>query len=80
MVVAPRFASSVYVDNLFDGMIFFVEPEDRESGMEATATLRSSTRECLDGENISSVHGTPYRVNESHSAPLLSPSTLIALA
>ncbi|RAK72507.1 uncharacterized protein BO72DRAFT_531812 [Aspergillus fijiensis CBS 313.89] len=40
--VAPSLASPVFMDALFDGMVFFVEPKVRDGGVEAVASLRRS--------------------------------------
>ncbi|BCR91479.1 uncharacterized protein ACHE_70322S [Aspergillus chevalieri] len=46
--VAPIFASPVFMESLFDGMIYFVEPKAKDNGIEAVACMRSSTWEFLD--------------------------------
>ncbi|RAH81393.1 hypothetical protein BO86DRAFT_273235, partial [Aspergillus japonicus CBS 114.51] len=43
----PVLASPVFMDALFDGMVYFVEPRVRDGGMEAVASLRRSTWELL---------------------------------
>ncbi|OGM49934.1 hypothetical protein ABOM_001582 [Aspergillus bombycis] len=46
--VAPTFASPIFMDTLFDGMVFFVEPKVKDGSVEVVASLRSSTWESLD--------------------------------
>lgn len=46
--VAPIFASPVLMESLFDGMIIFMEAKANDRGVEAVATMKSSTWEFLD--------------------------------
>ncbi|RAH71402.1 uncharacterized protein BO66DRAFT_470553 [Aspergillus aculeatinus CBS 121060] len=46
--VAPSLASPVFMDALFDGMVYFVEPKVRDGGVEAVASLRRSIWACLE--------------------------------
>ncbi|KAH8807360.1 transferase [Xylogone sp. PMI_703] len=46
--VAPTFASPVYMETMLDGMVYFLEPKARDGGLEAIASLKSSTWEALD--------------------------------
>lgn len=46
--VAPTFASPVFMESLFDGMVFFVESKTKDGGLEAVASMKSSTWESLD--------------------------------
>ncbi|CAI7585584.1 unnamed protein product [Penicillium pancosmium] len=46
--VVPTFASPVFMDALFGDMICFLEAKARDGGVEAVASLRSSTWEHLD--------------------------------
>lgn len=45
---APTFASPVFMESLSPGLVFFYEPKDKDSGLEAIVSLSSSTWELLD--------------------------------
>ncbi|RSM00148.1 hypothetical protein CEP52_009299 [Fusarium oligoseptatum] len=48
--VSPAFASPVFMESLFDGIVFFVEPKARDGSLGAIAALKASTWELLDAD------------------------------